>query len=275
MALDFRTLWDFSNPALSEERFRAALVTADPDTARILRTQIARSYGLRRDFDRARQELALVSGELDAASPEARARYHLELGRSYASATHPPESQSAETAALGRAQFERAWDVAKSAGFDNLVIDAVHMLAFVDPAPADQVKWAETALAVAVASTQPDARRWEAPLRHNLGYALHQLGRYDEALREFESAVALRTEAGADAAGTRVGRWMVAWTLRALGRMDEALALQLQIEAECEAAGTADPYVFDELEALYRARGDEARAAHYAARRAQTSGGAA
>lgn len=40
------------------------------------------------------------------------------------------------------------WDVAKAGGLDNLVIDAVHMPAFVDPAPADQVKWADTALAV-------------------------------------------------------------------------------------------------------------------------------
>ncbi len=137
------------------------------------------------------------------------------------------------------------------------------------------MKWAETALAVASTSTQPDARRWEAPLRHNLGYALHQLGRFDEALGQFEKAVALRVEAGADAAGTRVGRWMVAWTLRSLGRLDEALAMQLQLEGECDAAGTTDPYVFEELEALYRAAGDEARAAHYAGRRARVTGGGA
>ncbi|MFN7917039.1 MAG: hypothetical protein U0Q55_16970 [Vicinamibacterales bacterium] len=275
MAVDFRSLWDFSNPALSEARFRAELATAQGDDSLILRTQIARTFGLRRDFEQARTELALVAANLDAAGGEARARYHLELGRTYASATHPPETQTEETASIARREYHRAWEVAQSAGLDNLVIDAIHMLAFVDPAPADQVKWAEAALAVSTASSQPDARRWEAPLRHNLGYGLHQLGRFDDALVQFEAAVRLRTEGGADAAGTRVGRWMVAWTLRALNRLDEALALQLALEAECDAAGAPDPYVFEELEHLYRARGDDSRAAGYAARRAAVTGATA
>lgn len=275
MAIDFRSLWDYANPALSEERFRAALAGADVDTAFILRTQIARSFGLRREFDRARDELALIADQVGTVGPEARARYHLERGRSYASATHPPETQTPESAALARAAFQQAWDVARQAGFDNLVIDAVHMLAFVDPAPADQVRWARAALAVSVASSQPDAQRWEAPLRHNLGYALHQLGEYEAALAEFQKAVALREAAGADAGGTRVGRWMVAWTLRALGRTDDALAMQLGLEAECESAGAPDPYVFEELEHLYRLRGDETRAAAYAARRSATTGATA
>ena len=59
---------------------------------------------------------------------------------------------------------------------------------------------------------------------------------------------------------------MVAWTLRALGRMDEALAMQLRLERECDAAKTPDPYVYEELEMLYRATGDEDRAKHYAER---------
>jgi hypothetical protein len=59
---------------------------------------------------------------------------------------------------------------------------------------------------------------------------------------------------------------MVAWTLRALQRKDEALALQLGLEQENDAAGEPDVYVFEELEILYRERGDADRAAHYAAR---------
>ena len=61
---------------------------------------------------------------------------------------------------------------------------------------------------------------------------------------------------------------MVAWTLRALARDDEALAIQLRLERECAAAGAPDPYVFEELAALYRARGDAAQAAAYDALRA-------
>ena len=64
---------------------------------------------------------------------------------------------------------------------------------------------------------------------------------------------------------------MVAWTLRALGRIDEALEVQLRLERECEAAKAPDRYVFEELEILYRARGDERRANHYVERRKSAS----
>ena len=70
----------------------------------------------------------------------------------------------------------------------------------------------------------------------------------------------------------RVARWMEAWTLRGLGRIDEALSMQLQLESEFERAGQVDVYVFQELEALYRARGDEARVTHYASLRNRAAG---
>lgn len=60
---------------------------------------------------------------------------------------------------------------------------------------------------------------------------------------------------------------MVAWTLRALNRLHEALEIQLRLERECDAAGVPDPYVFDELEALCRANGDVALAHRYAEKR--------
>jgi hypothetical protein len=60
---------------------------------------------------------------------------------------------------------------------------------------------------------------------------------------------------------------MIAWTLRAMGRLDEAIVIQLRLEEECDAAGEPDPYVFEELETLYRTLGNEEKAAFYAARR--------
>lgn len=270
LALDLQALWDFGSPALSEQRFQAALVGATGDAALILQTQIARTYGLRKDFAQARQRLAALAGVIEQAGPEARARYALELGRTLASAKHDPQSLTPEVRDQARGHFQAALDTARGAQLDALAIDAIHMFAFLDTAPADQLKWGEAALAVAMQSDQSDARRWEPSVRNNIGYALHQLGRYDEALVQFEQALALRERAG-DAAATRVARWMVGWTLRSLQRLDEALALQLRLEAECEAAAAPDPYVFEELEALYQAKGDAARAAQYAQRKAQAS----
>ena len=60
MAIDLAPLWNFSQPELSEQRFRAALAGASRDDALILQTQIARTYGLRRDFAGAQQILKSI-----------------------------------------------------------------------------------------------------------------------------------------------------------------------------------------------------------------------
>lgn len=266
--LDLDALWDFSRPAESETRMRQALVNARGDDALILRTQIARTHGLRRDFERARAELAGIEPALAAAGAQARVRHALELGRTWSSAVHPPASQTEQARAAARAAFQRAIDLSREAGLDGLTVDALHMMAFVDTAPAEQLRWGQAALDVIERSSQPAARRWEGSSRNNVGYALHQLARYPEALAQFEAALQAWRRDGASPKQIRIARWMVAWTLRALGRVDEAIESQQQLEREGEAAGEPDPHVFEELALLHRARGDEARAAKYERRRA-------
>jgi tetratricopeptide (TPR) repeat protein len=266
MALDISALWDFANPEVSEQRFRAALAAAQPDEALILQTKIARSYGLRGDFTRALQILDEMAPALSTAGAEAQVRHTLELGRCYCSATHPQDSQTAEVKERARSLYMQAYELAKANGLDDLGIDALHMMTFVDTAPQEQLGWNEKALALMESSTQPAARKWEASLRNNKGYALHQLGRYDEALREFKLALAARERAGKPEE-IRIAHWMMAWTLRAMDRVDEALAIQLRLERECDEAGQPDPYVFEELELLYRALKNDERAGFYAERR--------
>ena len=123
---------------------------------------------------------------------------------------------------------------------------------------------------VVLSSTQDSARRWEASVRNNIGVALGQLGRHEEALGQLQQALAIR-ERGTNAHATRVAHWMVARTLRSLQRHDEALAIQLRLEREFDAAGQPHPYVFEELEALYLATDDTAKAEHYVARKAAAS----
>jgi tetratricopeptide (TPR) repeat protein len=258
-------LWDFSKPALSEERFRAALAGARGDDVAILKTQIARTHGLRRDFTKARDVLAEVQPLLDKAGAEARVRYWLELGRSWGSAAHKPDELTPEAKAYARDAYDRALEIAKAARLDALAIDTVHMFAFVDTTPEDGIKWADAGLAIVQASDQPAAKNWEAPLRNNRGYALHQLKRHEEALAEFRLALAARERQGRPRS-IRVAHWMIGMTLRHLGRLDEARDIQLRLEREWDAANEPDPYVFEELEAIYQAQGNAERAAHYAAR---------
>jgi tetratricopeptide (TPR) repeat protein len=266
MSIDIAKLWDFNQPAISEERFRAALPTASLDDALILYTQIARSYGLRGDFTQAREILASRAPQLQSASGEAQVRYYLELGRTYSSATHPPETQTTEARELARAAYLRAFELAQNEKLDNLAIDALHMLALVETTPQEQLEWTRKALALMQASAQPDARRWAGSLHNNTGYTLHQLGQYADALTEFKAALAAY-EQGGDPQAIRIAHWMIAWTLRALGQVDEALELQLRLEKECDAAGEPDPYVFEELELLYQAINNQEKAEFYAARR--------
>lgn len=269
MPLNLRQLWDFSNPAASEERMRTALATAQGDEALILKTQIARTWGLRRDFTKAREILAEVQPQIAQAGPEAQVRYWLELGRTWASATHKPEQLTTDAKTQARNAYDRALSTAKASQLDALAIDTVHMYAFIDTDAESGLKWADEGLKLAKASTQPDARRWEATLRNNRGVALNQLKRHDEALVELKTALTLKQAQG-NTADTRIAHWMVANTLRLLGHLDESREIQLRLEREWDADNDPDPFVFEELEAIYKAQGNAERAAHYAARLKET-----
>jgi len=266
MAIDISTLWDFNNPELSEQRFRAALTNASAEDALILQTQIARTYGIRGDFSKAQQILAEIEPQIQHASLEAKVRYYLELGRTYSSATHPPESQTTESRELARSAYLNAYQLAQNGELDNLAIDALHMMTFVDTAPEEQVEWNQKAMALMQASTQPDAKKWEGSLHNNMGYSLYQLGRYEDALLEFKLALAARERDG-NPRSIRIAQWMIAWTLRALGQLNEALEIQLQLEREWDQAGEPDPYVYEELEYIYRALNKPDQADYYANRR--------
>jgi tetratricopeptide (TPR) repeat protein len=262
LADDILSLWDFSNPALSEERFRSSMKTASGDEALILHTQIARTYVLRKEFAKAREILHSIEPQLQSAGAEAQVRYWLELGRTYASHQHPPDSQSHESKHSARMAFERGLDIARGAQLDGLAIDAIHMFVFVDTDPVDQVKWGKNALSLVEASKQPEAKRWEASVRSNLGEALYDLGRYEEALGHFSRALMLR-EQGTNPRATLDARWHVARVLRMQKHYDQALAIQLRLERESEAMGDPRKYIFEELALLYEANASHERARHY------------
>jgi tetratricopeptide (TPR) repeat protein len=230
--VDLSELWDFGQPAVSEERFRAALATAAGEDALVLRTQLARALGLQQRFDEAAAELDRVSAD----TPLVRTYLGLERGRLLNSAGGP---------AAARPHFLAALAEAETAGIDHLAADAAHMMAIIEPGDG-QIDWARRGLAIAEGSADPRARRWVGSITHNLGWTMHDLGRFEEAQGYFERALAFREEQG-DPELVRVGRWTVARGLRSLGRWDEALAIQLKLAA----AGPEDGYVCEELAELY------------------------
>lgn len=254
-ALDLDALWDFARPDQTEQRFRAALATAQGDDALILRTQIARTLGLRGQFEAALRELDAVAPLLAGAGATPRVHALIERGRVLRSAGRAPDAEP---------HFQQAFDLADRARLEFLAADALHMVALVQTQPDAQVAWNRRVVAYAQNAVDPRARRWEAAALNNIGVTLNQAGRHAEALPVLRDAQAAYERAGRPH-NVRVARWMVAHTLRLLGRLDEALAAQRALEAEGSAAGGSDPYVFDELAEIHAARGDADRAAYYRA----------
>lgn len=254
-AIDVDALWDHARPEVSEQRFRHALATASGDDALVLRTQIARTLGLRQRFDEAHRELDAIEPSLATAGPQPRVRAWLERGRAL---------RSSGQAAAAEPWFQRAFALADRESLESLAADALHMVALVQPDLADQLSWNRRVVDYARTAKDPAARRWDAVALNNSGVALNQVGRHEEAL-----AVLLDAQAAYERAGrierVRIARWMVAHTLRRLGRIDEAMRQQLALEAEMAAAGMPDGFVFDELAQLYAVKGNSERAAHYRA----------
>lgn len=247
-------LWDFDDPAATEERFREALAQAlrDPDGALVCEalTQIARTQGLQRRFDDARLTLARADEAADPSRPRDRVRILLEQGR---------VDNSGRADGRGREHFVAAWELARAAGEDALAVDAAHMLGIVCE-PATAKGWNERAMELARTSDDPGARRWRPTLANNMGWALHDAGAHEQALALFREALDGRVEQG-DATTIRIARWSVARCLRSLDRVDEALAEQESLAAELAETGATDGYVTEERAECLLAlgRGEEAR----------------
>lgn len=245
-------LWDFHDPAASEQRFRAFMETShDPIFRSEVLTQVARAQGLQNEFDEAQATLDEAEALMPDDATEVRIRLLLERGRVLNSAGKPEES---------RPFFFDALAVAEQSKQDHYAIDAAHMLGIVDP-PADQIAWSERALKIARSSKDPRAQSWLGPVYNNLGWSYHDAGEYGRAMEMFERALEWYREHG-DAEQVRIARWSVGRALRSLGRVDEALAVQETLLKDLDAAGVTDGFVYEELAECLLAleRDDEAKA---------------
>lgn len=233
--VDLRALWDFEDPAGSEARFRELADRSTGEQREVALSQVARALGLQERFE----EAYAVLDDLGCPAPEVQARRFLERGRLHRSAGDPEAAAEPFIAAALRAA---------GAGLEEVHVDALHMLALVVP-PEERVHAHEVAIAVAEAASDPRARDWDASLLNNLAMVYADEGDLGRALEIFHRALAARERIG-DPVRTRVARWMVAWTLRRLGRLEEARTIQLALREEHRASGTSDVYVEEELALL-------------------------
>ena len=233
--IDPRPLWDFDDPAASGGRFLQAAEHADePDRTSWL-TQYARALGLQERYD----EASLVLDQLASDDAQAATYLDLERGRVLNSSGRGEEAHPF---------FEEAVHRAATVRLDALHVDALHMVAIVAPAEKRHDINAR-ALAIARRSGDQRARDWEASLLNNIGMTYADEGDFRRALATFEEALAARERIG-DPATIRVARWMIAWSLRNLGRRDEAREVQQSLKRELDSLGEVDQFVDEELALL-------------------------
>lgn len=258
--VDFDALWNYGDPAGTEAQFRAVrpALEAHGNHGRLLEldTQIARTQALQRHFDEAFATLETVHAALRDGETRATVRYELELGRTLRSSGRREEA---------RPHFERARELAAAAHEAALAIDAIHMIALVEPDPAKQIALNLDAIGLARASEDPKARRWQGSLWNNIGMTYHDLGQLDRALDAFQTALTLSEQTG-EAGRIRIARWMVAWTQRLKGDLAQALATQEALERAQAGTGAGDGYVFEELGEIHLALAARGPAADHAER---------
>lgn len=226
-------LWDFSDPAGSAERFEKLLDSDDESFVAEVRTQIARTQGLRGLFDEAHATLDEVASLLPRVAPRVEARYLLERGRVW---------NSSGVRDKAREVFLNAFDVCKRVGDDDLTIDAAHMVAIVEE-PGAAIEWSLLGFRLVEETRQERAKRWFGPLANNIAWTYHDRGDFATSLGFFEKGLEFR-RSEAKEPGLRIARWAVARCKRSLGRFEEALEEQRAILAEYP---DTDGYVHEEV----------------------------
>lgn len=256
---DFDSWWNYEDAAGTESKFRELLPRAeasgDPAYTAELLTQIARTQGLQMKFDEAHATLDRADSAITPYMKTAKARSLLERGRVFNSSGKPD---------LSVPLFKDALAQARDAKLDYFAVDAAHMLGIVTKGD-DALRWNEEAMTLAEGAQDPRARRWLGPLYNNTGWTYFDMKRYPEALRLFEKDIDFRTGAGkTEEAG--IARWSRAKVLRHLGRVDEALKVQLELlEVPELQGGTNEGYTREEVgECLLALGKPKEAAAHFA-----------
>ncbi|MDB5285011.1 MAG: hypothetical protein JWO06_4086 [Bacteroidota bacterium] len=253
---DFDKLWNYSDPAGTEVKFKEVLKDLSPEKDRSaflqLQTQIARTYGLRYLFDEAQALLNEVEQQLPAVHELAHVRYHLERGRTFNSA-HKTEDATIH--------FKQAKEIAEQLAEDFYSIDAIHMLAIAAPLE-ESIRLNEAGIILAESSKNERAKNWLGPFYNNLGWSYFDSGQYEKALSVFLRSLKWREDKKSEQ-GIFIAKWAVARALRALNRLDDALKIQLGLFEESVSIAKPDGFVHEELGELFLLKNDKLKSSFH------------
>ncbi|HAX48711.1 MAG TPA: hypothetical protein PK605_10480 [Ignavibacteria bacterium] len=238
---DFDKLWNYDDPAGTEQKFRELLPSAekgkDKEYYIELLTQLARTQSLQRKFTEAHEILDKVMKLLKPEHIVPRIRFMLERGRTY---------NSSKEYGKARELFMAAYMQADKYGEDNLAIDAVHMLGIVDKGE-ESLKWNELAIQMAEETKDEKAKGWLGSLYNNTGWTYHVMGEYDKAMVLFEKQVQFYTAKNSKPT-LAIAKWCVGKCLRSMKKTEEAFAAQMELKEWMEKEGLErDAYNSEEI----------------------------
>jgi tetratricopeptide (TPR) repeat protein len=252
MRLDFSQLKLWQDPRASMRELYA-LRERQSDEAEQLQVdcQIARCHGLLGDF---REGLILLEKIKSSPGyehePLLQTMVNLEEGRIHNSSGHPRRAEPF---------FKQAYEVAQAAEIDDLAVDALHMLAIIEPDKAGD--YTQQALDLCDSSAHPGCERWRGPLLNNLGWHQFEAANFEAALVTFNRALEERRKRN-EPGPERIAEYCVAKTLRHLGRSDEALPIAERLTRE----DPNDAYFAEEAGECLQAAGRQPEAAPYFAK---------
>ena len=243
---DFDQLWDYSNPQVTREKFKALLPTIDNAALRAeVQTQIVRTHSLQRQFAEAHRLLDAIDPQITKEMSVARVRYWLERGRAFNS------NGERQTACV---LFEQALSLAQQIGADFYAVDAAHMLG-IAAEKGEQLAWNLKALALAQNSAETRTNNWQGSLLNNIGWTYFSNADYDNALYHFEQCLDFYTQTN-KRNKTLIARYSIAKTWRMQGRYSDALTEQQAILVEHHAHNEVGEYVEEEIGESLHATGE-------------------
>lgn len=242
---DFMLLWDYNNPAETQKKFLeiSEKYRNLKDKGRYIEllTQIARTNSLQKKFDEAHKILDEANILLTDEYNTAKIRYYLERGRTYNSSG---EYKKAEEC------FHNAYKISTENNEDDLAIDAAHMLGILYKSE-ESLKWNIRAIEMAENSKDENAKRWLGSLYNNTGWTYFDMGDYENALQLFEKNAIYHKEKKSKKE-LIIAIYCTARTIRAIGRVNEALETMLKLVKQNEEFGLSeDGYIYKEIGECY------------------------
>jgi tetratricopeptide (TPR) repeat protein len=236
---NFDKLWNYSDPAGTERKFREILAetenSKDYEYKAQLLTQIARCEGLQGRFDEAHATLdKAYKLILENRLLLSHIRYFLERGRAFNSNGEP------ETA---MPLFQKTYELAQEQNEMRYAIDAIHMIAIAERDTIAQIEWNLKGIALAEANL--DQRRWLNALLNNIGESYLSAKDYGKAYDSFLRLSELQKKSRGECDIYTIKD--MAKSLRLAGNPEEALSLIQPVFDKLLAENNDNGYIRQEI----------------------------